>query len=186
MNNLIAIDPGMTGGIACSIGNTVECSKMPETQPDVLHLIRAISARALGPITCYIEDIPKYVGENVPSSAIFVMAENYGYLKGVLQALGIRTIQVTPQKWMKALNLGTKGTRKATPGAGIEERAAIKAHNAQAKRDWKNKLKAEAQRRFPHLAATLKTADALLILEHARIQENHREIDQHIPLALKG
>ena len=30
---------------------------------------------------------------------------------------------------------------------------------------WKNKLKAEAQRLFPDIRVTLKTADALLILE---------------------
>ena len=31
----------------------------------------------------------------------------------------------------------------------------------------KTRVKAEAQRRFPHLNVTLKTADALLILEHS-------------------
>jgi len=30
---------------------------------------------------------------------------------------------------------------------------------------WKNKLKAEAQRLYPDIKVTLKTADALLILE---------------------
>lgn len=185
--NLISIDPGASGGIACLINGTVECWKMPETQPDILINLTTARNKANGaPMTCYIEDPPKYIGQDVPSSTIFVMAENYGYTKGVLQALGIRTIQVTPQTWMKALNLGTKGTKKASAGAGIEERAAIKAHNAQAKRDWKNKLKAEAQRRFPHLAATLKTGDALLILEYGRIAENYREVEQNTPFALKA
>ena len=36
------------------------------------------------------------------------------------------------------------------------------------KSEWKNKLKAEAQRRFPQLNVTLKTADALLIIEWVR------------------
>lgn len=183
MNNLIAIDPGQSGGIAFLIGTQVRCFKMPATQPDVLELIRN---HALTDTSCYIEDPPKYIGQDVPSSTIFVMAENYGYIKGVLQALGIRTIQVTPQTWMKALNLGTKGTLRTPAGASATEKASIKTHNAQAKRDWKNKLKAEAQRRYPALAATLATADALLILEYGKIAENYREVEQHTPFALKG
>ena len=53
-----------------------------------------------------------------------------------------------PQDWQKGFGLGT-------------------ASACASKRIWKNKLKAEAQRRFPHLNVTLKTADALLILEHS-------------------
>jgi hypothetical protein len=34
--------------------------------------------------------------------------------------------------------------------------------------EWKNKLKAEAQRRFPKQKVTLANADALLIYEWAR------------------
>lgn len=185
MSNLISIDPGVSGGVACSINGKVECWKMPETQPDVLHLLRELNGHCAIAPTCYIEDIPKYVGENVPSSTIFVMAQNFGYLLGCLQALGIRTIQVTPQRWQKALNLGTKGTQKAPPGAGIEERAAVKRHNQQAKAEWKRKLRAEAQRRFPHLAATLAVADSLLILEFAKMQEGVREVEKATPFALK-
>lgn len=53
---------------------------------------------------------------------------------------------VRPQVWQKVFNLGT-------------------AASCASKSEWKNKLKAEAQRRFPHLPVTLATADALLILE---------------------
>lgn len=184
--NLIAIDPGASGGIAISIGGRVRCHKMPATQPDVLHLLRTARLESPTDVTCYIEDPPKYIGQDVPSSTIFVMAENYGYIKGVLQALGIRTIQVTPQTWMKALNLGTKGVIRAKPGSTQAEKKAVQQHNAQAKRDWKNKLKGEAQRRYPDLAATLATADALLILDYAKIAENYREVEQTTPFALKG
>jgi hypothetical protein len=55
---------------------------------------------------------------------------------------------VRPQKWQKWLGLG-------------------RASGCGSPREWKNKLKAEAQRRFPYLNVTLKTADALLILEHS-------------------
>lgn len=180
--NLISIDPGASGGIVFLIGSQVACFKMPATQPDVLELIRK---HHVADMTCYIEDPPKYIGQDVPSSTIFVMAENYGYVKGVLQALGIRTIQVTPQKWMKALNLGTKGSLRSPPGASAEEKAKIRQHNAQAKRDWKNKLKAEAQRRFPQLTVTLNTCDALLILDYGKQAEGYREVEQATPFALK-
>lgn len=186
--NLISIDPGASGGIAFQPERgDADTWKMPGSQPDVLNIIRAIKERCLSQsITCYIEDPPKYIGQNVPSSSIFVMAENYGYIKGVLQALGIRTIQVTPQTWMKALNLGKKGIMRAPLISTLEEKKAVQQHNAQAKRDWKNKLKAEAQRRYPDLAATLATADALLILDFAKIAENVREVEQATPFALKG
>ena len=55
-------------------------------------------------------------------------------------------VLVRPQTWQKDFGLGT-------------------ASRCASKSEWKNKLKAEAQRRFPHLGVTLQTADALLILE---------------------
>lgn len=184
--NLISIDPGASGGIAWSILGHAKCIKMPASQPDILTILQEIELCAHGqPITCYIEDIPKYVGENVPSSTIFVMAENFGFVLGCLQALGIRTIKVTPQRWMKALNLGTKGTLRAKPGATADERKAVQVHNAQAKRDWKNKLKAEAQRRYPALAATLATGDSLLLLDYGKMSEGVREVEKATPFALK-
>jgi|SRR5688572_28826265 len=187
--NLMSIDPGASGGLAFCIMDRVWCAKMPDTQPDILHLIqqaRKESPLHVADMTCYIEQVPKYVGQDVPSSTIAVMFENYGYIKGVLQALGIRTIQVTPQTWQKALNLGTKGTQKSPPGASAEEKAAVRRHNAQAKAEWKRKLRGEAQRRFPALAATLSTADALLILDYGKIAEGYREVEQATPFALKG
>jgi hypothetical protein len=57
-------------------------------------------------------------------------------------------VLVRPQVWQKGFGLGTAST-------------------CASKSEWKNKLKAEAQRRFPHLPVTLKTSDALLLLEYA-------------------
>ena len=79
---------------------------------------------------------------------MFKFGENCGFMKGVVQTLGIKLELVRPQVWQKAFGLGT--------AAGCASKTV-----------WKNKLKAEAQRRFPHLSVTLKTADALLILEWA-------------------
>lgn len=184
---LIAIDPGVSGGIAVSIGTQTRCHKMPGTQADILTALKSYISgmpELASNCVCYIEQLPKYVGDNVPSSTIFVMAENYGFILGVLQTLGVRTITVTPQAWQKALGLGTKGLKKVAPGAGIEERSAVKRHNQEAKAEWKRKLREHAQRRYPHLAATLATADALLILDYGKMQENYREVAQNTPLTL--
>ena len=80
--------------------------------------------------------------------APYRFGENAGVLKGTIQTMGMRLELVRPQVWQKAFSLGT-------------------ASACASKTIWKNKLKAEAQRRFPHLEVTLKTADALLILEYA-------------------
>lgn len=182
MPNLIAIDPGVGGGIACTIDGHIQAWRMPETQTDLLMLIRGINKDVSA---CYIEDIPKYVGNAVPSSAIGVMFENFGYTKGVLQTLGIRTIAVIPRTWQKPFGLGRKDTLRAPKESTAEERATIRKHNEQAKRDWKNKLKAEAQRRFPQLTVTLNTCDALLILDYGKQAEGYREVEQATPFALK-
>lgn len=103
----------------------------------------------------------------------------------ILETLGVRIIEVGPKEWQKALHLGAK--EKVTfplPPKGLDrkDRAAWNAENsesiksakrlkAQSKTAWKNKLKEEAQRRFPQLDITLKTADALLILDYAREME---------------
>ena len=64
--------------------------------------------------------------------------------------MGIKLHSVRPQVWMKSLGLGTKGNMSNT--------------------EWKNKLKAAAQRLYPAEDVTLGTADALLILEFATVR----------------
>ena len=81
---------------------------------------------------------------------MFNFGRNFGFLLGVAMTLGYRIIMVRPQAWQKGLGLGnSKGMSKT---------------------EWKNKLKAEAQRRFPKLSVTLSTSDALLILEYGRLE----------------
>jgi hypothetical protein len=87
---------------------------------------------------------------------MFKFGEGYGFLKGVVQALGIKLVLVRPQVWQKPFNLGT-------------------ASRCASQSEWKNKLKAEAQRRFPQLPVTLATADALLILEWVLAARANRE-----------
>lgn len=145
--HFIGIDPGVSGGIAWTSPVGDQVKPMPATLHDTIALLeRILDEQADGKTTVFIEELPKYVGP-IPSSAVFVMARNYGQLEGALATMDVSIRHVKPQAWQKALGLGTsKGGSKA---------------------DWKNKLKAKAQHLFPEEDVTLKTADALLILHAA-------------------
>ena len=167
MNCVLAIDPGVSGGVAMAAFGTVASHGMPDTEGDRLELIRDFKTAADiegATCMCVLEEVNGFVGKAQPGSAMFKFGESYGFIKGVVQALGIKLVLVRPQVWQKVFGLGT-------------------AASCASKSEWKNKLKAEAQRRFPELKVTLKTADALLILEWARGLEpqRRRDADETIP-----
>lgn len=138
---LLAIDPGQAGGMAWTDEGSQGSMKMPATETDV-----ATELSAFDGFTVYMEKIHTMPKQGIASAGKFM--EGYGFLKGVCAAKRLRLVLVTPQAWQKALGLGTSGTMSKT--------------------QWKNKLKAEAQRLYPREKVTLATADALLILEYAR------------------
>jgi hypothetical protein len=151
MRTIVAIDPGLSGGVAVRWFGKTDCWPMPETQGDLLERLREVKNVAGlegDELVCVLEEVSGFAGKAQPGSAMFRFGEHFGFIKGVVQALEIRLVLVRPQVWQKGFGLGT-------------------ASACQTKSEWKNKLKAEAQRRFPHLDVTLKTADALLILEHS-------------------
>ena len=84
-------------------------------------------------------------GNSAVSTAKF--ARHCGHLEAALYSAGIPFEKVAPSTWMKAL------------GALPADKTARK-----------NAIKEQVARRFPHLAVTLKTADALGILCWARSQ----------------
>jgi hypothetical protein len=150
--HVIGIDPGVNGGIAWSSPNGDKTAPMPATIGDFREVVFNILLEQsffIGEarVTCYVEELPKFV-RAIPSSAVFVMARNYGQLEGVLTAFQVPVVHVRPQTWQKALGLGdSKGGTKT---------------------QWKNKLKGRAQELFPEEHVTLKTADALLIYHAAQ------------------
>jgi hypothetical protein len=151
MTNIIAIDPGASGGIAVHHMGKTFAHNMPDTQGDIHEAIADIvrqSAIEGQEIVCYLEEVSGFAGKQQPGSAMFRFGDGYGFIKGVVMTLRVRLLMVRPQQWQKALGLGT-------------------AASCASRTVWKNKLKAEAQRRFPQLKVTLRTADALLILEYA-------------------
>ena len=147
---ICAVDPGRNGGLAwVDPGERPVCIPMPDTEGDLIDLLKRITfpATANRPVVFYLEDLVRFMGKT-PMSHMAVYAANWGTLKGAIMYSGSPLHIVKPQAWIKALGLG-------------------KADKDAARKDWKNKLKAEAQRLYPHLSVTLKTADALLLLEYA-------------------
>lgn len=143
---MIVIDPGSAGGIVVEHGTSVfTANPMPKTKREIADYIKAGGPDK----TAYLEELVKFTGRLMPSSAMAVYASNHGFIEGVLTALGYRIVLVPPKKWQKALGLGT-----------------TKSHPS--KTAWKNHLKNRAEQLFPQQKVTLATADALLMYEAAR------------------
>lgn len=176
MKTIIGIDPGASGGIAWSAGGVINAKAMPDTRGDAIALIKAILIGSRENVA-YHEKISGYIPDGGPSM-MFTFGANCERVSCILETLGVRIIEVTPQAWQKSLGLGKKGLSKAPDNAPKEQRDAVKTANATAKRDWKNRLKSTAQKLFPGISVTLRTADALLILEYAIRQERDGKTEQ--------
>lgn len=149
---IIAIDPGKGGGIgvwSVTKRMLIEVIKMPDTPQELLNFLTVYHVNSI----CYLEKVGGLPG--MGGSAMFNFGKGFGHLEMALLCQKIPTIEVTPQKWQKALQLGNKGNKTTT--------------------EWKNKLKERASQLFPQVTKmTLALSDALLILEYARITEKHK------------
>jgi len=148
VRRILAIDPGASGGIAHFADGRVIVEPMPATDGDVREvLINYLSQSDV----VYIEKVGGFIGgKGAPGSSMFNFGRNVGFLHGLIAASKTRCIEVPPQRWQKTIGAGTKAT-----------------HGAR----WKAHLKGIAQQRQPRLVVTLKTADAVLLLEHAMLSE---------------
>ena len=138
---ILTIDPGLSGGIAWrdTEYDILTCS-MPEGLAEIVDKLRSIQNENPG-ITAVIEKTGTYMpGNSGPGAVTF--ARHCGHIEAILYTLGIPTIQVTPQKWMKCI------------GALPKE-----------KKERKNAIKEWVARRHPDIKVTLKTSDALALLE---------------------
>jgi len=143
--NYIAIDPGVGGGIAYTdTDGSVHALPMPATLHDLERQLWILCKEEAPEITTvFLEELPKFAGK-MSGSSMATMFRNYGRIEGLLAAYGARIEYLPPKKWQTALGLGDKKT-----------------HGPR----WKAHLKGRAQALYPQLTVTLKTADALLILE---------------------
>jgi hypothetical protein len=143
MITYLCIDPGAKGGMAfLKKDGTTQAAALPSLTYD------ALSELTMDQYTVVIEDVPKFAGRMIPQSATASLHFGFGYLCGHFEARGFRVIKVRPQEWQKTIGIGTKGDLTSA--------------------QWKRKLRDEAVRRFPSIDVTLQTADALLLLDHAR------------------
>ena len=141
--HVVAVDPGVGGGLAILTSETVRLEPMPSTLTEILELLRYYkNADAV----CIIEDIPKFAGKFRNESTTAVLFQNYGRVEGIAVSLGYSVVRVQPRAWQAVLGLGKRGDRSHA--------------------EWKRALKNKAQELFPFLSPTLKTADALLMLHH--------------------
>lgn len=147
MNKLIfAIDPGKTGAIAFKIDDVEDFVKMPENRyeiinyfatafPDVprIKAVAVIEQLHAGSVS---------QGPRKSSKTIWSQADNYATLMCALYAANIKTIEVSPSKWMGKL-----------PGTRPKEY-----------KDRKAWLHQHAQRLYPGLKSPKYAADALCLL----------------------
>jgi hypothetical protein len=167
MNKLIAIDPGVSGGIAVAteaepfeLGNwnPPEVHKMPETLTDIMQLIRGmLEEDPCVKAECWMENVGGYMpGNSGPASVKF--ARHCGFLEGVLVTFKVPIIKVTPSKWMRWL----------LPSVPEE------------KKDRKNAIKSAMQLRYPHInKMALWGSDALGILTYAINQHKGKTNETH-------
>jgi len=143
---IMAIDPGLSGGIAWWDGEEAYSEKTPPTIKELYDFLSIFTGRGT---TVMMEKVGKHrLGNSAQSSATF--AKHVGHLEMALIACELPTHEVTATGWMKVV----------VPGRpkGIEPKQV---------RDRKNYIKDQMQRRFPYLKVTLATADALGIMEYA-------------------
>lgn len=137
----IGIDPGKGGGIAATTGDLSIATKCPGTVADMADLLDKLVDMGEKPFAI-IESVHSMPGQGVKST--FTFGQGYGSWLGILAALRIPYMQVSPQKWMK--HYGTM---------------------PKVKKDRKNHLKHLAQQRYPELPITLATSDAVLLCHYA-------------------
>ena len=141
---IVGIDPGKSGGVAfVSIKNPYHdfwaLSRTHMTEKDI---VDEIGSQAMSISRVFLEKVHSMPKQGVVSA--FTFGTDYGFYKGMLAALKLSYVEVTPQTWQKELKCLTKGD--------------------------KNVSKRKAQQVFPACKKmTHAIADALLIAEYGRI-----------------
>jgi len=141
---IVGIDPGKSGGVAfVSVENPYHdfwaCSRTHMTEKDI---VDELGSQAMSISRVFLEKVHSMPKQGVVSA--FTFGTDYGFYKGVLAALKLSYVEVTPQAWQKELKCMSKGDKNVT--------------------------KRKAQQVFPaHKKITHAIADSLLIAEYGRI-----------------
>lgn len=146
--NFIGIDPGGSGAFAVinsRTNNFYWFTFKKESEAGIASALRVYAANeylATQTTVAVIERVHSMPRQGVASS--FKFGQSYGFLRGLLTAFEIPFVEVTPQKWQKAMGCMTKGD--------------------------KNVSKQRAGQLFPGVKFTHAFADAALIAAYCKLE----------------
>lgn len=147
----LGIDPGENGAAWVMYPEAEMrgvCRFNKATELDISSWFHQAVAMADGlPVVAAYEKVRSSPQMGVTSS--FTFGWNYGLIRGILAALKIPFEEPTPQRWQKDLGIPQRKKEESQP-------------------DFKRRLRAIAQEKFPKYEITADTADALLIAEWRR------------------
>jgi hypothetical protein len=149
---IIGVDPGKSGAVAFWHEGIDKVIKCPNNVKDMYEVVKTETTRfnPYGSIA-YLERV--WARPSNATRAAFTFGVNYGEWLAILTALGIETILVTPQTWMKYY------------------KDKFKMKLPKEKKDRKNKLKKIATY-YTDKKVTLYNADAILIAAYGFIEQN--------------
>lgn len=153
IETILAIDPGASGGLALYGNGKVSVAKMPKDLGELKQYFEHLTETYTN-IVCFIERVSGYRGDNdAPGKwyGIDKMLANFTELKTSLKFHDIPFIEVHPATWQAGLRLRVKGEDKKAR---------------------KNRYKDFAEKTYPEIKTNLWNADALCILQFARIKIN--------------
>ncbi|GAV19919.1 crossover junction endodeoxyribonuclease RuvC [Mariprofundus micogutta] len=109
MKSFLGIDPGQKGGVAIIHPEGAEAWRYPGDIVSAADLLRDIHVNHNITMAC-IESVHSMPKQGVSST--FKFGQNFGAWLGILAALGIPHMTITPHKWQKAvLDAGTGDTK---------------------------------------------------------------------------
>lgn len=97
----IGIDPGKKGGIAVLNGEDTPVA-YPYSEEVLIDVLKATLCKT-SKITAAVEKVGAMPGQGVTS--MFTFGTGYGFIQGVLSALGVPYQLVPPQKWKKEFSV---------------------------------------------------------------------------------
>lgn len=113
--NKMGIDPGLRGAIAVLDENLklITVFDMPvmrlsksKNQVNAAELSKLIKDFSKNPVTAHLEEVHSMPGQGV--SGVFSFGTSYGIVQGILAALGIPVVLVSPVRWKTRAGLRGK------------------------------------------------------------------------------
>lgn len=158
-NTIIAIDPGASGGIAVFSNGMLKSAVSMPSSVDEMSEFFIHNKNTYENIIIYIEKVSAWSkGDDDPGKKFGInkMLKNYTELLTVIKISGLRFVEVAPVTWQSTLKLKFKNVDKVP--------------FAKFKTFRKRKYKEFAQNCFPEVKVTLKTSDALCLVQFALVK----------------